>query len=400
VQTETWQPALITGIVSGILKTACPPTTFLFWSPGMTQTSALACVIFQLLRRHPDKLLYRMPPTFYTDKFRRDSLSVESLWQVLLQVIVAVSGISCMLCIDTDSREAVEFVRRFVDFGLTWTQTPFCLLVYNVANPQFSDTPGLAELDIKYDIAMDLDSSEGLSKVVWMELGIHEGLSDAVRISLWSTLWRTLRYNTMALTNEVVTQLIESRLILLGKRMRLSKNRLKRKIISFLLFIPLDTPSGIRDSLRTIIHAAANRDSKGSTAESCIGWHAEPLDAQKRSACWAGVGDVLKRTILRLFEKKVLMKLGEVIDADERQSTDSFRPNPINLMDAIEGIFMLDNWDASSIDDVRRSLEGAIAKAAEVGLLYVLQATRRVAGIVEDEDQAELTEDGRRTSPT
>jgi hypothetical protein len=306
VQTETWQPAFMAGILSGILKAACSPTTFLFWSPGMTQTSALACVIFQLLRRHPDKLLYRMPPAFYADKFRRDSLSVESLWQVLLQVIVAVSGISCVLCIDTDNREAVEFVRRFVEFGLTWTQTPFTLLVYNVADPQLSDTPGLVELDIKYDIAMDLDSSEGLSKVVWMELGIHKGVSDGMRISLWSTLWRTLRYNTMALTNEMATRLIESRLIALGKRAKLSKDRLKRKIISFLHIIPLDIPSSIRDSLRTSIHATANLDSQGHTAESCVSWRAEPLDAQKRSDCCAGVSDVLKRTILRLFEKKGL----------------------------------------------------------------------------------------------
>jgi hypothetical protein len=395
VQTETWQPAFIAGILSGILKAACPPTTFLFWSPGMTQTSALACVIFQLLRRHPDKLLYRMPPTFYADKFRRDSLSVESLWRVLLQVIVAVSGISCMLCIDTDNGEAVEFVRRFVEFGFTWTQTPFSLLIYNVADPQLSETPGLVELDVKFDIAMDLDSSEGLSKVVWMELGIHEGLSDGMRISLWSTMWRTLRYNTMALTNEIVTRLIESRLIALGKRTRLSKNRLKRKIISFLLFIPLDIPSDIRDFLRTSIHATANCEPQGPTAEACVGWRAELLDAQKRSACWAGVSDVLKRTILRLFEKKVLMKLREVIDVEKRKSTDSFRTGSINLTDTIEEIFTVDNWDASSIDDARRSLLGAITKAAEVGLLYVLKTTRRVTDIVKDEDQAELTADGR-----
>jgi hypothetical protein len=294
-----------------------------------------------------------------------------------------------MLCVDTDNREAVQFVRKFVEFGRAWTQTPISLLVYNVADPQLSDVPGLVELDIKYDIAMDLDSSEGLSKVVWMELGIHEGLSEGVRILLWSTLWRTLRYNTMALTNEVVTWLIESQLILLGKRKRLSKNQLKRKIISFLLFIPLDIPSGIRDCLRTVVHAAADRDSKGPTAESCLGWRAEPLDAQKRSVCWAGVRDVLKRTILRPFEEKVLTGLREVIDVDERQSTDSFRPESINLMDTVEAIFTVDNWDASSIDDARRSLEGAIAEAAEVGLLYVLQTTSRVTGIVEDEDNAD-----------
>jgi hypothetical protein len=69
-------------------------------------------------------------------------------------------------------------------------------------------------------------------------------------------------------------------------------------------------------------------------------------------------------------------------------------------MDTIEGIFTVGNWDAGSIDDARRSLVGAIAKAAEVGLLYVLQTTRRVTGIVEDEDPAEWTEDGRMTSST
>jgi hypothetical protein len=300
-----------------------------------------------------------------------------------------------MLCIDTDNREAVEFVRRFVEFGLTWTQTPFSLLIYNVPDPRFSDTPGLVELDIKYDVAMDLDSSEGLSKVVWMELGIHEGLSDGMKISLWSTLWRTLRYNTMALTNEMVTRLIESRLIALGKRTRLSKNRLKRTIISFLHFIPLDIPSDIRDFLRTSIHATANRESQGPTAEACVGWRAELLDAQKRSACWAGVSDVLKRTILRLFEKKVLTKLGEVIDAEKRKLTDSFRLDSINLTDTIKEIFTVDNWDASSIDDAQCSLLGAITKAAEAGLLYVLQNARRVTSIVKEEDQAELTEDGR-----
>jgi hypothetical protein len=97
-----------------------------------------------------------MAPTFYAEKFRYNSLSVESLWQTLLHIITVLSGIRCMVCIGSNDVEAVKFGRRLVEFGLTWTQTPYSLLVWNLEDSKLSDTPGLVELDLEYDVDKDL----------------------------------------------------------------------------------------------------------------------------------------------------------------------------------------------------------------------------------------------------
>jgi hypothetical protein len=171
--------------------------------------------------------------------------------------------------------EALKLARRLVEFGLTWTQTPCSLLVYNVTDSKLSDTPGLVELGLQYDVAKDLDSCEALSKVIWMELGIHKGLSNGMRASLWSTLWRTLPYNAMALTNELVMQLIESRLIFSKNSKILSQRRLKRKIISFLLFLPFEMPPGVYEHLFSTVEAVRDHGCTSPSAGSGLAWRAE-----------------------------------------------------------------------------------------------------------------------------
>jgi hypothetical protein len=391
VQTESLQPTFVAGIISGILKTPYqPPTSFLFWSPGMTQESALACVIFQLLNRYAEKLVYRMAPTFYAEKFRGSSLSVESLWQTLLHIITALSGIRCLFFITSSDVEALKFARRLVEFGLTWTQTPCNLLVFSVTDSKLSDTPGLVELDLQYDVAKDLDSCEALSKVIWMELGIHKGLSNGMRVSVWSTLWRTLRYNAMALANEVVMQLIESRLILSKKSKIVFQRRLKRKIISFLLFLPLDIPRDIYEHLFSTVQAVTDHGRASPSVGSCLAWRAEPLDSQQRSACWAVIRELLEVTILGLFEERILNKLDEICDAHERQLGRSALAESIGLMDVMESIFAVDSWDTISLFNVRHSLERSLAKAIEFGLLYILQTARSVSNAGEDGDPADI----------
>jgi hypothetical protein len=172
-----------------------------------------------------------------------------------------------MVCIGSNDVEAVKFGRRLVEFGLTWTQTPYSLLVWNLEDSKLSDTPGLVELDLEYDVDKDLDSCEALSKVVWVELGVYKALSNCMRSSVWSTLWRTLRYNMMAVTNEVMMQLIESRSIFLKCR-KLSEHRMKKRIISFLIFILIDIPSEIYEGFHALAYAAADYNSQGSTTDS------------------------------------------------------------------------------------------------------------------------------------
>ena len=224
VESETLQPTFTAGILTGIFKIPCqPPTSFLYWSPGMTQRTALACVVFQLLNRHAEKLLYRTDPFFHVENFRQNSLSVDSLWQILSHIITAVSGIRCLFVVVSNDVEAKTFVRILVEFGQSWTQTPYSLLVYNGADSTLSDTPGRVELDHKYDLPLDLDSCEALSKVVWMELGFHKNLSIGTWFSLWSNLWRTLRYNLMLVANEVVMKLVQSCSTLLNMNILLSE---------------------------------------------------------------------------------------------------------------------------------------------------------------------------------
>jgi hypothetical protein len=105
-------------------------------------------LIFQLLKHHLEKLLHRMAPTFYAGKFRHELLTVESLWQTLSHIVTALSGIRCMVCITSNDVEAVRFRRRLVNFGLTWTQTPYSLLVWNPEDPRLSNTPDQVELDL------------------------------------------------------------------------------------------------------------------------------------------------------------------------------------------------------------------------------------------------------------
>jgi hypothetical protein len=106
------------------------------------------------------------------------------------------------------------------------------------------------------------------------------------------------------------------------------------------------------------------------------------LDAQQRSACWAGVREILVGAILTAFEEKVLTRLNGISNAYQDQLPNSKFPEAIDLMRATKEIFTSDTWDASSLDKVRHTLESGVIRAAEFGLLHMLQTTRREGGIV------------------
>ena len=44
-----------------------------------------------------------------------------------------------MVSITSNDVEAVKFVRALVGFGLTWTQSPFSIIVWNVADSKLSE---------------------------------------------------------------------------------------------------------------------------------------------------------------------------------------------------------------------------------------------------------------------
>lgn len=183
----------------------------------------------------------------------------------------------------------------------------------------------------------------------------------------------------MALTNEVVMQLIESRLILSKKSKIVFQRRLKRKIISFLLFLPLDMPRDIYEHLFSTVQAVTDHGCPSPSVGSCLAWRAEPLDSQQRSACWAVIRELVEVTILGLFEERILNKLDEICDAYERQLGRSALTESIGLIDVMESIFAVDSWDTISLFNVRHSLERGLAKGIEFGLLYILQTARSVS---------------------
>jgi hypothetical protein len=102
------------------------------------------------------------------------------------------------------------------------------------------------------------------------------------------------------------------------------------------------------------------------------------------------VREILEVTIVGLFEEKILNKLDEICDAHERQLGQSVLAESIDLMAVMESIFAVDSWDTISLFNLQHSLERGLAKAAEFGLLHILQTARPVSDTREDGDPADL----------
>ena len=79
VETETLQVAITAGVLSEKGVANDLPQSAIFWSPRMTQTTALKCVIYQYSEIHSEKLLFREAPKFYEQKFRQASSSPKAL---------------------------------------------------------------------------------------------------------------------------------------------------------------------------------------------------------------------------------------------------------------------------------------------------------------------------------
>jgi hypothetical protein len=419
VQTETMQPAIAANLMSRSLRTNGVsheiPLITLFWSPDMTKLSALVVMVFQVLERHSETLLYQQAPDFYSRKFRRQSISFEYLWQIFVEMIAKLPRLRIYMMVPSTGSEASAFVMMFIDLYQARPPTALSIVIYHTTDAKLSDTPITVELDNAYDIDPEFSDSEAFSKVAMLELGLLGRTTQTMRYYVWSTLWATLRYDMMLFTFHLVLRSIKVEVAnATGSPLDLPSDeptwqwrnsqakRLKRRIITFLQQLPYDIPLDVFHHLRRSIHQIpqgnlaffppSNTPHIPSEPISHSSTQADSMSPGTRSRIWNGVEKILETTIAKVICPKTRSKLVEVLspgvvpwnsvgDLNETKSngtTTSVESNAgldyLKLLDLVgKSVFLAKNWDPCSLDSTLQTLQEGLVSAMELGTVQTRQ---------------------------
>ena len=119
----------------------------------------------------------------------KSARSFEALWLIFRQLIPTLPGLKCVLFVSSDGPKAAKFVRSMIELHSGWSASAYSLAVYHVTDAELrANNTETVELDVEYDIDMDMDACENLFRVTLLELGFYQITSVDVRDFLWSGL--------------------------------------------------------------------------------------------------------------------------------------------------------------------------------------------------------------------
>jgi hypothetical protein len=272
----------------------------LMWNSEMDARSALASLVFQILQQRPE-ILYRKSPEYYLKKFREARGSFEKLWIVFLELVDAVGGVLCFVHMPSLSPHAVRFSQAFVDLFNSCDDDSGPLMNLVLYQPDHVSLPKRGDIrkpDDMYDVDPALDASDALHQVILAYSGVHEGLSGALKTELWETLWRTVRYSTIALTRPQSA----SELSLEGST---TNCKITVHLHHRMKELPYHIPSDILEHLTNIIEQAIRHETlelvnslQHDVSQQLAGFRLQPLSVEMRNAVWNGMRKVLTRSIM------------------------------------------------------------------------------------------------------
>lgn len=372
----------------------------LFWGAGMTKESALAALIFGILTKHADKLLYREMSGFYAEKFGRCSPAFEQLWTIFTEMMSVLPELHCTIHVASYEPQATDFVARLVKFALQSRHGKLDLLIYHTTVNALSSTPGWVELDNDYDVDFDVNACDSFFRLVLLEANCYEDLSDTMQTYMWMTTWRSLRYNLMALTFHQTCHIIRPEMRQHdGKRLLPSfkyESRshqqaaalLKRRVIAFLQLIPIEMSPEKRQQLRTALNVSNGRDhaidSVSENDEQNLGPRskAQPIspDFEERTEIWANIQAQFEEVISEIFENKILDILEHTdcidddLDIDVGVEASGSAHLSIQQMEMVGGqVFCQDRWSVEDLTTAQTRLEQVLLNGARTGLMLTQQ---------------------------
>ena len=397
VQLECLEPAVGAGIVLHDCKYSQDiKRVNMFWGPTMTKESALATLIFGILTKHPEKLLYREASGFYIEKFSCSFPSFNSLWTIFTEIMSVLPELCCTIHVASYDIDATEFITRLMQFAAHSQHGKLDLLIYHTTVNALSKSPGRIELDNEYDVDFDLNACDSFFRIILLEAGYYENLSAAMQTYIWRTAWRSLRYNFMSLTFHQTCHIIRPDVRQHdGRRMLPSfeyESRshqeasilLKRRIIAFLQLIPfemspatqqqlhaaLDIPE-VMEMVTEIITETKTQTTPASSSHSQL----KPPDAEQRAKIWASVQIQFEAIISGLFQEKILHSLNHRLPIDNNLNFEAERKTEIcgsayiQQMDIVgRQVFCQDRWTAEDLAASQTRLEEVLMNAARTGL--------------------------------
>jgi hypothetical protein len=371
VQTDQLQFLIGLNIMS---QKICRPDyaaqTLLCWSQSMTMETALASLIYQYLELYPEKLLFRHGPGYYACKMRDGSQTFDSLLEIYVQIVAALSGSVSMIIVPFESPEASTFIRKMIDLCYYWSSRLHSMIIYHVTDPVLSDSPGVVEVDKEYDIDIALDTSENFYRVSMMCFGVFGNLTENVQTNLWSSLWRALRYSLIVVTFDTVVAEAEASFRVrteqhasLNQR-RLAGQSLKRKIIAFFQCVERDMPDTCRQYLAQLMKDARSAGVLAGTTKS------QPLTRRQQLAIWTITKKIFDDLITQHFVSLVRDQLSVMTATSERSEEDS---GLLGALQAVEGIFLPIGWHQDCLILVQQAIRANLQQAAADGLKQIVE---------------------------
>jgi hypothetical protein len=370
----------------------------LFWGAGMTKESAIAALIFGILTKHAEKLLYREMSGFYAKKFSRVSPSFDELWKILTEIMCVLPELHCTIHVASYEPQATEFVASLVQLALHSRHGKLDLLIYHPTINALSDTPGWIELDNDYDVDFDVNACDSLLRLVLLQADHYEDLSITMQTYIWMTTWRAFRYNLMSLAFHQTCHTIrpdvkqhDGARPLPAYRYETRAYRqaaalLKRRIIAFLQIIPIEMPPVVQKRLQQISGSSLNQTQaydplQGATFqvyEAKVKPQPVPPSDQNRAEIWTCIRAKFEKAISELFEERILDVLSAMPGLDTHTNSSVLRARDFDSIQTTMNmvgidVFSQQEWDGAELHHLLFELERVLSDAIETGLSLTQQ---------------------------
>lgn len=333
-------------------RSECPHivSAYLLWARGMTAQSAIACLLFQMLQQRPQVL---STAGLTMRQFQSANSSLPKLWSLFLHLVRALGGLMVYISIGSVGAEEFGIVERFVDLCRRWEGPPINVTLIHPFDDNFARVDHCVDIDEKYDVHPLLTTTDALHHVVLLRLGVHERISDTVRMVLWEALWREVRYAVIGIAvaqaveeigagaAALAAELVEEGAGTAGAaglwvasvdkwtRGRRAFNNMREQIQRYLNLVNLHLPDEVKVRLEHQLSAAIMEHVDGNglveITQKLRQGNAKPLTDGQRNKIWMHIQEAIRPGTWRMFSKSIRLQMGEVFEQYMRDPPETER---------------------------------------------------------------------------
>jgi hypothetical protein len=370
-------------------------SAYLLWARGMTAQSAIGSIVFQMLQQRPQVL---SSAGLTMRSFQSANSSFPKLWSLFLHLVRVLGGLMVYISIGSVGSEEFAIVERFVDLCQKWDGPPINVVLIHPFDDNFVKSENCVDIDEKYDVHPSLTTTDALYHVVFLELEVHDALSDTVQNVLWEALWREVRYAVIGIALiQAQEMIVDAARRLAAKKKRheaesalwvssvtkkskdnraanIMREQIQRHLGVVDIHMPDDVKIRLEQRLKDAVATHISSTEKSALSASLRDGNAKPLGDAQRNRIWAKLQQEILPGTEAMYCTSIEELVGDMLEEYDKDPPESEADARRFMADLFKNIFGWSGRWRSTFCESKEPIVEAIVGSIDIGFVDVVDA--------------------------